>query len=264
VTSDKNNVARADDERKAQRLFARYAFPNRQRFCPRCRSRRLYLLRDGRRRCAKCRYTFNEFAGRWLSQMNFSFHQWLRFLELFAAAQSTLQIAKALNISYATAGRALLITRKAILSQHAAHILSVKPSYAVWGISQHHDRVAVKHLPNLDPDKALYLPVSKSIRAGVIYTNPWQEAEDHFQTLVFRPKRHVLGLTDIHLSRRPLAIDHLNHFWQYARTHRLLWRQIGSTHVGLYWGEQAFRFHHRNAPLLHPLIHALAALIPPA
>jgi transposase len=262
VKSDQPNLSDADDERKARRLFARYAFPNRQRSCPRCGHRRLYPLRDNRRRCARCRYTFNEFAGRWLASMNFSCNEWLIFLELFSSPRSTAEIANALAIPYATAARAVSITRQALLARHAPDILAARHAPAVWGISQQQDRIIIKQLPDLHPDRAIYLPVPKSIRAGVIYTNPWQHSQDHFQTLIFRPQLQILGLANLHLSKAPLAIDRFDHFWQYARTHRLLWRQIGRTHIGLYWGEHAFRFNHRNTPLLLPLIQALTAKIP--
>jgi len=243
-------------------MFAAHCFPNRQRFCPRCKGRRLYLLRDHRRRCAKCRYTFNEFAGRWLDSTNFSHREWLHFLKLFEACYSTSQIAKSLNITYVTASRAGFITRQAILSQYSASVLAAQPNSVVWGITQQHSRVIVKALPDLDPDKALRLPILKTFRAGNVYTNPWQHFEDYFQTLVFRPKCQILGVADAHLSKRPLAIDRLDHFWQYARTHRLFWRQVGRTNLGPYWGEHSFRFHHRNTPLLPRLLHAICAPTP--
>lgn len=194
--------------------------------------------------------------------MNFSYAEWLHFLELFSTPRSTAEIAAALKISYATASRAVFITRQAILARHDAHLLAAPQADAVWGISQHQDRVFIRRITDLDPDKALYLPVPKTVRAGVVYTDLCQHSQHRFETLVFRPTRQILGRTDIHLSKRPLAIDHLDHFWQFVRTHRLFWRQIGRTHIGLYWGEHAFRFNHRNSPLLELLIQAVSATIP--
>ncbi|HUO09339.1 MAG TPA: transposase [Phycisphaerae bacterium] len=264
MKSVQHNLAGADqEERNAKRLFARYCFPNRQRFCPRCRSRRVYLLRDDRRRCAKCRYTFSEFSGRWLASMNFSCTQWLRFLELFARHESAYQIARSLDISYPTATRAVFIIRQAILTSHAANILVATHPHAVWGITQNHDRVIIRRLPDLDPEKALFLPIAKSVRAGTIYTNPWQHPDGPFDSLVFRPTRNVLGLKNAQISKLPLAIDRLAGFWHYVRTNRTFWRQVGTSQLGLYWGEHAFRFNHRDSALLPILLQSICALLPP-
>ena len=38
-------------------------------FCPRCQSRRVYVLKEGRMRCGGCGYTFHDFSGRWINRV---------------------------------------------------------------------------------------------------------------------------------------------------------------------------------------------------
>lgn len=55
-------------ETPARRYLLGVCWKNHQRFCPRCRCRKVYRLADGRRRCARCRYTFHDFSGRWINR----------------------------------------------------------------------------------------------------------------------------------------------------------------------------------------------------
>ncbi|MCH7711031.1 MAG: transposase [Proteobacteria bacterium] len=50
-------------ETSARRYLLGFCWKNHQRFCPRCRCRKVYRLADERRRCARCRYTFHDISG---------------------------------------------------------------------------------------------------------------------------------------------------------------------------------------------------------
>ncbi|NLP05694.1 DDE transposase, partial [Candidatus Fermentibacteria bacterium] len=51
----------------ARKYLLGFCWKNHQRHCPRCRTRKLYRLADGRRRCSKCGFTFHDFSGRWIN-----------------------------------------------------------------------------------------------------------------------------------------------------------------------------------------------------
>lgn len=87
-----------------------------QRFCPHCRGRKLYKLGDGRRRCARCRYTFHDFTRRWINTGGLTPGQWLRIIKLFELELSTRKIATQLGLAYNTAYKAVHTIRRAILA----------------------------------------------------------------------------------------------------------------------------------------------------
>ena len=70
-------------ENAARKYLLGFCFENHQRFCPRCKGKKLYRLADDRRRCSSCRYTFHDFSGRWINQGNLTAGQWLRLIKLF-------------------------------------------------------------------------------------------------------------------------------------------------------------------------------------
>jgi len=103
-------------EEEARRWFLKFCWKNNQRFCPRCASRKNYRLGSGRRRCARCRYTFHDFTGRWINNCNLSALGWLGILRLFVSETTARQAAKVLGLSYNTAYKAMSTVRFAILA----------------------------------------------------------------------------------------------------------------------------------------------------
>ena len=87
-------------ENAARNYLLGFCFENHQRFCPRCGTRKLYRLADDRRRCASCRYTFQDFSGRWINRGNLTAGLWLRLIKLFDLELSVRKIAQQLRLSY--------------------------------------------------------------------------------------------------------------------------------------------------------------------
>ena len=106
----------------ARNYLLGFCFENHQRFCPRCETRKLYRLKDGRRRCSSCRYTFHDFTGRWINRGNLTPGQWLRLVKLFELELSTRKISQQLGISYDSVYGAIHTIRAAILALSLIHI----------------------------------------------------------------------------------------------------------------------------------------------
>jgi transposase len=70
-------------ETRARKYLLGKCFKNQQRFCPRCRCRKLYKLQQGRYRCSRCEYTFQDFSGWWINRGRLSALQWLSLIKLF-------------------------------------------------------------------------------------------------------------------------------------------------------------------------------------
>ena len=103
-------------ENRARKYLSKKCLKNGHRFCPRCKSRKLYKLKDNRRRCSRCKYTFHDFTGRWINHGRFSCVQWLSIVKLFELKISVRKIADQMNLSYNTAYGAIKTIRYSILA----------------------------------------------------------------------------------------------------------------------------------------------------
>src|SRR5262245_66267757 len=70
-------------ENRSRLYLVRKCWRKGQRFCIRCGERKIYRLVKSRYRCARCRYTFQDFSGRWIGELNLSAKQWLWIMKLF-------------------------------------------------------------------------------------------------------------------------------------------------------------------------------------
>jgi transposase len=111
-------------ESKAKKYLLGKCFKNHQRFCPRCRQRKLYKLQSQRYRCSSCDYTFHDFSGRWINHGRLTCVQWLSLIKLFELEVSVRKMAQQMKLSYRTVYRAVRTIRMAILS-HAADSVSL-------------------------------------------------------------------------------------------------------------------------------------------
>ena len=113
-------------ESRARKYLLGKCFKNHQRFCPRCRCRKLYKLGEGRNRCSRCQYTFQDFSGRWINQGRLSCVQWLSVIKLFELEVSAHKMSLQLGLSYGAVYRAVNTIRMAILShaEDASALLS--------------------------------------------------------------------------------------------------------------------------------------------
>ena len=80
-------------ENRARKYLLGKCFKNHQRFCPRCRERKLYKLKEGRYRCSHCDYTFHDFSGRWINQGRLTCIQWMSLIKLFELEVSVRKMA---------------------------------------------------------------------------------------------------------------------------------------------------------------------------
>ncbi|MBW1716685.1 MAG: transposase, partial [Deltaproteobacteria bacterium] len=104
------------NENRARNYLSKKCLKNGHRFCPRCNHRKLYKLKDNRRRCKRCKYTFRDFSGRWINHGRLSCVQWLSIIKLFELEVSVRKIAGQMNLAYNTAYRAVQTIRYAILA----------------------------------------------------------------------------------------------------------------------------------------------------
>jgi len=78
--------------------------------CPKCRSKKVYLLGTGKRRCARCRYDFNPHR----LPLYLTKEQWKEIIKWFLLEQSSQNIAIRTSIDRGRVLRALTIIQRAL------------------------------------------------------------------------------------------------------------------------------------------------------
>jgi transposase len=105
-------------EARARWYLRHKAWTTRTVFCIRCSNRKLYRLSDRRYRCGACGYTFQEFAGRWIAELQIGAVKWLWALKLFQLDVGASLLAEEIGISHPTALKVIRIIRLAILQNY--------------------------------------------------------------------------------------------------------------------------------------------------
>lgn len=247
--------------------------------CPRCRSPLLYRLGTGRRRCKRCRYTFSEFCGRWLSQSRLTAGEWLTVLQMFESEASVDDIASTLGRAYATAYHAVTVLRAGILAHdisghlvlrdnpralheiccHRGHtLLKIDGHAPVFGIRDEAGVVSVPALPDIAPDFVLRLPVKKVRRGNLVHTG-------HvviYDALVFALLDVGQCTSQVRFASSPTYIDRASGFWSYATPRLAAHHGISAGHFPLYLKEVEFRYNHRHRPLAPILTEYLCDFVP--
>lgn len=83
--------------------------------CPRCGAEQYYPLKDGRRRCAGCRYTFHLLSGRFIHRCRISLKHWHLLVRSFVNGVTAQDAAENLGLAYDTVQKAFHTLRLAIL-----------------------------------------------------------------------------------------------------------------------------------------------------
>lgn len=179
-------------ENSARSFLLEFCWKNHQRFCPLCKSRKLYRLANKRRRCSRCGYTFHDFSRRFLNRGAFSAREWLWFLKLFTLELPPAVMAEEMSVSYATILKAVDTVRRAILAQSldAAHFYAAgiwpgpgNPApkteiinAPVFGIIEVGEMALCDLLPDIKAEHLLHFKLNFYLKTAcigqVVYTAP--------------------------------------------------------------------------------------------
>jgi len=267
-------------ENDARRYLLGFCWSNYQRYCPRCRGRKIARLPDDRWRCRRCRYPFHDFSGRWINRGNLSCSRWLQLVRLFAADLLTIEISARLDLAYNTAYKAVLTLRQAITARcgdadgngdpararvYARLLAEGKPEREegrdgdshVFGIREEDGRVRVRVLPLIRPSTVFCLSVKKVRRAGVTYTDRFAD----YDALIFCSRQAADGEAE-KPGRRKVHLDTTAGFWPYLREKLVKHRGITPERFPLYLKELEFRYNHRNEDLFPTLVRYLCEFMP--
>lgn len=256
-------------------------WPNHQRFCPGCGSRKLYKLKDGRRRCPRCNYTFHDFSRRWINTGALSSRQWIRVLKLFELELPTKQIAYQTELAYDTAYKAVTAIRLAILARaHDAdhfwggefgidhgcgrrkgtreQIGIPQNKIPIFGILEQMDSVRVEVLPSFTPQALFDLSVKKVRKGNIVYT----DRVDAYDAFIFCGVGRAVTARRGRFAKGGVYIDRLGGFWNYAREHLRKHHGLSPSRFPLYLKEMEFRYNHRHEDIFPLLAKYVCEFVP--
>lgn len=268
-------------ESASRKYVLGFCFKNQQRFCPRCLTRKLYKIEDGRHRCSKCGYTFHDRTGRWINSGSITYGQWIRIVKLFELELSTRKIALQLKMSYNTVYKAMNTIRTAIVahSEDAETLLGgeieLDESYfgghrkgkrgrgaagkvPVFGILERNGKVSVHVVPDVKAETLLNLTVKKVRRGSIVYTDKYKA----YDSLMFCGYRHLSVEHKTHFSQGKVYINGLEGFWSFAKERLMKYHGIAHEKFPLYLKEMEFRYNHRNEDIFPIIVKYLCDLVP--
>ena len=238
-------------EKVARKYLTKKCLKNGHRFCPRCNQRKLYKLRDERRRCSRCKYTFHDFSGRWINHGRLTCIQWLSLIKLFELELSVRKMSEQMALSYNMVYNAVQIIRYSILA-HAedAHDLfdgeiELDKSYfggrrkgkrgrdaagkvPVFGILERNGQVRVTAVPNVTAETLINLTVKTVRRGSIVYTDKTKS----YDSLMFCGYRHLKIDHGKLFSFGKVYINGLEGFWSWAKE-RLIKHHGVPKHISL-------------------------------
>ncbi len=270
-------------EADARGYLVAHCWPPQGRFCPRCGDTKLYALSGGRYRCAACRYTFQEFSGRWINNGNLPALVWTRLMRLFLAEHTVHDLSTELELSYNAAYKAVTAIRFAIMA-HAPDApqmfgpetglrdylkgakLTGTPKeqgtqpIPVFGILERNGWVFIDLVSGMNPETVLHFNHSFHLdmrRAGnLIYTNRYR----HYDALLFCGN-DSLPYSYIRKNDGPLYLES-QAFWKFAGPRLKRFKGITPQRFPLYLKELEFRFNHREDDLFARLTGYLCDSVP--
>ncbi|MFZ5811167.1 MAG: transposase [Thermodesulfobacteriota bacterium] len=271
-------------EAAARRLLLSYVWKGGGRYCPRCRNGRVYELADGRLRCGACRYTFQDFSGRFLNVGGLSCRDWLRLLRLFELERTVSRMADQLGLAYNTVYRAVTVVRFSIMANalDAAQLLfgevgrelgydngrmvmslPEEPGgpIPVFGIIEKPGWTFLDLVPDMRVEHVVHFNMHFSLKVTrlgrIVYTDRYQ----HYDALMFCGGDDAWRYADI-LDRTPYLDTRPGGFWSYARARLSRFSGVSARRFPLYLKELEFRYNHRNESILPILLTFVSSLVP--
>ncbi len=277
--------ALTSDEDAARECLLSFCWPTGEKSCPRCGTAKLYDISGNRYRCANCKYTFQDFSGRWINNSGLSCKDWLALIRSFFLEHSVQAMAESLGLTYNTAYKALTVLRFAILAHEVDAKQLLSPATGldtyingtklttlsknkgssilpVYGIMQKKGWIFVDLLPNIQAETIFHFHLSfhlKLARSGhLVHTARYKD----YDTLLFCGD-NSLPYNCVRRYESDVDIDSSeNEFWTYAHQRLKSFRGVTSQRFPLYIKELAFRYNNRNRDIFSILLRRLCSLVP--
>lgn len=274
-----SNIIR--NERTASNFIRKQCWKDSIRFCIRCGARRIYKLSTGRYRCAKCKYTFTDFSGRWIGKLKIDVRQWLWIIKLFELELSARKISQQVGLSYPTTLKAVNLIRETIVT-HSSDCRKLfggeveadeayfggkrkgprgrgaRNKIPVFGILERNGRVKVEVVRNVSAESILNLTLKIVRRGSIVYTDKFKS----YDSLMFCGYRHLRVDHAKRFASGKVYINGLEGFWSYAKERLIKHHGVSRRKFPFYLKEMEFRYNHRNSSLFLHCVDYLCDLVP--
>ncbi len=253
--------------------------------CPRCLEPRHYPLRDGRRRCPSCGYTYHLFTGRFVNKVRLTPGDWLLLLAAFWEGRSVKETAGALGIKYDTAHKAYAAVRLSLLCDAlgdeaasrlldgAGELVGFCPNLEnegeqalchgcrsyVFGLDFCEDGRAVLALaPGLAARETLASPLARKPWGMMVYTARFQ----NFESLIFSCCRKGREMYLRETCDYAFAMERPGGFVAAAEPWMARYRAISPETYPLYLAEMLFRYNNGRNEAVPLLASRLCRFVP--
>lgn len=266
----------ASTENSARRYLLSFCWKNHQRYCPRCRERKLYHVAEKRRRCTRCNYTFHDFSQRYIKGCAFTPQQWLWFLKLYEMDVPNEEMVRQLKVSYSTVLKARDILQRAILAQaldaekyyefgywqgpgrkKPANGMKNSPVFGVMDLGGY---IICDLLQELTVEDIVHFKMNFLLQTSsvgqVVYTAPYQQ---YSMLMACGPGLWPTGFIRHEDQRIPADKDG---FWVYVKKKLKQLRGVSAGKFPLYLKEMELRYNLREESMLPTLTKALCGFVP--
>jgi transposase len=268
-------------EKAAQKYLTKKCLKNGHRICPRCNERKLYKLRDERRRCSRCKYTFRDFSGRWINHGRLTCIQWLSLIKLFELELSVSKMSEQINLSYNTVYNAVQTIRYSIIV-HAEDFQDLLDSeielderyfgrrrkgkrgrgtagkVPEFDILERNGQVRVTVVPNVTAETLTNSTVKTARGGNISYSDKFES----YDILMSCGCHHLKICHGKLFSSDKVYINRLEGFWSWAKERLIKHHGVSKKHFPLYLKELEFRYNNRSMDIFDKVTDYLCDLVP--
>ena len=268
------------DDGSLKQHLVKVCWKNYDRFCMRCKTRKIYRIRRDRYRCSRCGYEFSDFTGRWINKVKLPLRNWLWLIKLFELEISARKASHQLGISYPTAHKAFHLIRQSITTHsrsgeslldggvetgesyfekgHRGYgVEKSNTSFPVFGVLERRGLVKVEPLQNFSVEALLNLTVKTARRGSIVYTDRWGS----YDALIFCGSKRFTVDDGRRLSRSDIRINNsMEGFWSYTRERMNKFHGVSEEKFPFYLKEMEFRYNHRHGSIFNTLVKYLCDL----
>ena len=220
--------------------------------CPHCGATKSWLLKDGRRRCTRCRRDWR--PGR--LPLRLSLPQWREVLRWFVRDATSAEIARETGLERKRVMRALMIVRQAVhRSEHAAAQRAAPRASqgSLIGLRVSHGRASAEIVPPAEAELLERWLRRRSSGFTIVPRNP-----RGYMAVVYRGRLYRLA----EAGADPVPFGPVEAFWAYVQRRLRAKGGIRRERLDLYLASFAWRYNHRKLPPGGQILELLSLIRP--
>jgi transposase len=243
-----------------------------KRYCPKCGYRRkIYRLSEGRFKCGRCSFKFNDFTGTYLAGLRTPLNEVSHLLYLFVLGVPAYRTRRYVRVSLKTTQKIYTLFREAIYDHCMLELDEMMLSgeieldealyggrrkgkrgwgaagkHLVFGMYQRNGHVLTLPVSNRKTETLIPIVVEHTKAGSLYYSDDWHA----YTHLSVRGSHVVVEKEDG--APKGKGRDHINGiegFWSFSKNWLYQYRGIPKHHFPLYLKETEFRFNNRDKDL---------------